>query len=242
MQSLTKPGDTVSKTYGEGMSQLTIRTDLHHDGVSIQTYAGGQYNSLLSRTFLHSEVGSARVFYAHIRDCAIAGKRMHQIEWEIEALIAASVAVDVEQVAADINADGDRYMAAEVEVHNALVEFKDDVMAQADPNWKANFRAEVMQAAKRQNGMARFAQAATSRPANLTAAQTAIVALAADNGGRIVRGGQPGQATSRQILALNACGLVDITYSRVGGTRVITGAQLTAKGFKYAGVEIGSAA
>jgi hypothetical protein len=220
---------------------LLIKTSINQQGViSLYVTTGTTRIEKLSKAFNDREQAAA--WYRHIAQAAEAGKAVYQIEWEIEALIAASVAVDVEQLAADLNADGDRYVAAEVEVHNTLVEFKDDVMAQADPNWKANFRAEVVQAAKRQNGMACFAQASTSRPANLTAAQHAIVTLAADNGGRIVRGGQPGQATSRQIIALNGCGLVDITYSRVGGTRAITGAQLTAKGFKHAGVDMERAA
>jgi hypothetical protein len=235
MQSLINTGDTVSKTYGEGMSQLTIRTDLHHDGVSIQTYVGGQYNSILSRTFTHSEVGSARVFYAHIRDCAIAGKRTYAIEWEIAALIAASVAVDVEQVAESLNADADRWMDTETAVHNAVVAAKDEIMGAADPNWKATIRRQA-------RTMARLAQANTSRAANLTPVQNAIVALAARDGGRIVRGGQIGQASSKQIIALEACGLVHIDYGHRGNRRLIVGARLTSKGFKHAGVELGSAA
>jgi hypothetical protein len=114
MQQLLHVGDTVSKTYGEGMSQLTIRTDLLRDGISIKVFVGPTYNSGLSRTFLNEDLGSARVFYAHIRDCARAGKAIHQIEAEIAALLEAAVAVDVEAVAEAINADLDAAHAGRV--------------------------------------------------------------------------------------------------------------------------------
>lgn len=103
MKSLITAGDSVSKTYGEAMSQLTIRTDRYAEGVSLTVFVGGHYNSTLSRTFLNDEFDSARIFYAHVRDCAVAGKAIHQIEAEVSALIEAAVAVDVERVAEGVN-------------------------------------------------------------------------------------------------------------------------------------------
>lgn len=61
-----------------------------------------------------------------------------------------------------------------------------------------------------------------------------IVAEAAHAGGRIVRSKE---ATSTQLIALDKRGLVELVYGKRGSTRVITGARLTTKGFKHAGVD-----
>lgn len=236
---MNKATETQPATNQHGA--LLIKTTLVEGGVSLYVADAAGRVDELSKSFTDRDQAAA--YYRHIAAAAEQGKRMYQIVWEVQALEEAQNAATgrtAEQLAQAINADGDAYVVAEVEVHNALVALKDEIMADADPNWKANLRKQVT--AQANQGLARFAQSTTTRAVKLTAAQQDIVTLAARNGGRIVRGGQPGQANSKQIIALHACGLATITYGRQGNTRTIVGAQLTAKGFRYAGVESRSAA
>jgi hypothetical protein len=113
----------TTKDFGPSPDRITVtmKTVIDHQGIAITTTAGGSYNSLLSRTFTHDEIRSARVFYAHIRDCAIAGKGVWQIEAEIAALIDMGQAVNVEAVAEAINAEVDAHHTETIAVHNQAV-------------------------------------------------------------------------------------------------------------------------
>ena len=114
---------------------VTLKTVIDRQGIAITTTAGGSCNSGLSRTFPWSTdrertLASARTFYGHIRDCAIAGKGgVWQIEAEVGALIEMEQAVDVEQVAEAINAEVDAHHAETIATHNQTVAAVAEVMA-----------------------------------------------------------------------------------------------------------------
>lgn len=54
-----------------------------------------------------------------------------------------------EQVRDAINADGAAYLADETAEHNRVVQIRDEAMADADPNWRATLRAQVIAQANR---------------------------------------------------------------------------------------------
>lgn len=86
---MTTTAQPHTATYGP----LTIRTGFHHDGISLTVLAGPHYNSLLSRTFLHADVDAGRAWYAHLRDTALSGATVPQIEDQMAVLIAADLAL-----------------------------------------------------------------------------------------------------------------------------------------------------
>lgn len=194
---------------------LLIKTSITTQGViSLYVTAGNTRIAKLSKAFTNR--AQAAAWYRHVATAAEAGKPVYAIEWEVEALIAAGTAIDVEAVAEAINADGAEYVAAETAAHNVLVEDVANIMAGSQ-----GFRGGQTRAAITSNPMDR------------------IITDAAQRDGRIVRSRQ---ATSTQLIALNKRGLVDLTYGRRSNTRLIVGARLTSKGFKHAGVEQRSAA
>ena len=87
-----------------------------------------------------------------------------------------------------------------------------------------------------------FRQQATATAATTTDAMDHILATAAANNGVITRGGDDGEATSTQLVALKKRGLVELVHTKHGNRRVLTGGRLTAKGWKRAGVEQGQVA
>lgn len=145
MQKATA-GQPVTHQHGN----LLITTSVDNAGL-IGLYVTDGVNRLDQLTKSFTDRAAAAAWYRHIAQAAEAGKPVRAIEWEIQALIDAAVATDVEQVAEAINADGADYLAAETAVHNRLVAERDAILADADPNWRANLRAEVKQAAVRQN-------------------------------------------------------------------------------------------
>jgi hypothetical protein len=75
--------------------------------------------------------------------------------------------IDAQERTADeirdaINVDGAAYHAAEVAEHNRVVQIRDEVMAAANPNWRATLRTQVVQAAKQAN-QATLAQTVPAR-------------------------------------------------------------------------------
>jgi hypothetical protein len=206
---LSQLSQTTTKDFGPTPDRITVtmKTVVDSEGIAITTTAGGGYNSLLSRTFTHDQVEAARVFYAHIRDCAQAGKGVWQIEAEIAALIEMEQAVDVEQVADAINAEVDAHQVRVVATHDAVVETVAEVMAGTAQTggWYGARKAAQQTAAPASEPMAR------------------ILAQAERDGGRIVR---CREATSTQLVALSRRGLVQLVYGRRGNQRVITGATL----------------
>lgn len=202
---------------------LLIKTSITNDGViSLYVTAGAGRIDKLSKAFTNRDEAAA--WYRHIAQAAEAGKPVYAIEWEMEALIAAGTAIDVEAIAERINAGGDSYLARETEASDKLAADATEIVG--DGRGWTRFRQDATQS------MA----AATSEPMDQ------IITAAAHADGRINRGGGLGEADSRQLIALRKRGLVDLVYSRRGNTRVIVGGTLTAKGFKAAGVEMRSAA
>jgi hypothetical protein len=104
------------------------------------------------------------------------------------------------------------------------------VLAAADAVLTEALRTEVAPAVKQANR-------GQSTAAPTTDQMDRVLTTAANTDGRIVRGGQPGQATSTQLIALRKRGLVELVYGKRRNQRVITEGRLTVKGYKHAGVE-----
>lgn len=137
-------GHPVTHQHGN----LLITTSVDHTGL-ITLYVTDGVNRLDQLCKAFTDRDAAAAWYRHIRDCAVAGKPVYAIEWELEALIAAGVAVDVEQVAEQINTDADTRQATTEAAHDALVADRDDIMADADPNWRTKLRQQTAAQANR---------------------------------------------------------------------------------------------
>lgn len=140
----------------------------------------------------------------------------------VELLTVEQNGVDTDALAAAVNADWDTR----------------DKQTITD---RANVDADVAKVMANSRGFRHLGDTAPS--GQRTAAATSdpmdqIITTAAHGNGRIIRGGntEDGQATSTQLIALHKRGLAHPTYGMRGNQRVITGAWLTAKGWKHAGV------
>jgi hypothetical protein len=206
---------TVDQPVTHPHGALLITTALVETGIHFYVSDGVQRIDELTKTFADRE--QAKAYYLHVARAAEQGKRIHQIVWEVQALEEAHNAATgrtPEQVRADLNTDGAAYVKAETAARNQLAADRDAIMADADPNWRANLRTQV---------------AGQTRAAITSSAMDRIIAEAANGNGYIPRSKD---ATSVQLIALERRGLVTLTYGRRGSTRAITGAVLTVKGSK----------
>ncbi|MFI5938096.1 hypothetical protein [Actinoplanes sp. NPDC051494] len=89
MTSKLAPGASCTKYHGH----LSIRTDRHHDGISITVLAGATHSSTLSRTFTNDRIAAARVWYRELVEAADQGLKVTQIEDRMAAILAAGHAV-----------------------------------------------------------------------------------------------------------------------------------------------------
>lgn len=231
---------TVDQPVTHPHGALLITTALVETGIHFYVSDGVQRIDELTKTFADRE--QAKAYYLHVSRAAEQGKRIHQIVWEVQALEEAQNAAtgrSTGQVKTDLNTDGAAYLAAETEVHNQLVRDTAQIMADADPNWRANLRKQVVQAVNANPGslgssVRRSNDGRSATGQQVCAAITSepmdrIIAEAANGDGYIPRSKQ---ATSVQLIALDRRGLVRLRYT---GPR-IAGGWLTVKGYKHAGV------
>jgi hypothetical protein len=219
-------GETTYMNYGPTAARITlvVRVDMHHDGVSITVVNPAR--TTLNRAF--TNLGQGRAYLRYLRDAAKAGQPVWQIEAGAGVLTSTTTVMDdAEQDLIDrLNADLDADVAEAVAVNNTLIADRDNILADADRNWRDHFRAEVVQAHRGQ-----------STAAPTTDPMDRVLTAAANTDGRIVRGGQPGRATSTQLIALRKRGLVELVYGKRRNQRVIVEGRLTVKGYKHTGVE-----
>jgi hypothetical protein len=223
----------TTKDFGPSPDRITVtmKTVIDHQGIAITTTAGGSYNSLLSRTFTHDQVAAARVFYAHIRDCAIAGKGTWQIEAEIAALIEMEQAVDVEAIAEAINAEVDARHAETIAVHNQTVAVVAEVMGDGQ-GW-TRYRKAAQQTATPSRAVHPTRTRVHCKPA--TAAELDLIR---NHLGGVVRA-RPGQSWTI-LRAIARRGLGEPVYRP--GTRIIASLTLNARGLALTGVPAAAAA
>jgi hypothetical protein len=133
---LHAPGDTLTEGFGPDLATptLLVTMTLHIAGIAFHVTDGVQRVDELCKTF--TDRSQAIAFYRHVRDAAMAGKRIHQIVWEVQALQEAQQAATgrtPEQIAEAINAEVDAHQAQVViPTHNAVVAAVAEVMAEAE--------------------------------------------------------------------------------------------------------------
>lgn len=132
-----QPGQTTYRQWGA----LNIRIDMHTDGVAITV----DHHPTLNRSFTSLDQG--RAYLEFLRDEAKASKPVWLIEAGAGVLTSTAAVLDGEQELIDsINADGDRYLAAEVAAHNQVVATVAEVKAEqveTDAQWRARIRREA---------------------------------------------------------------------------------------------------
>ncbi len=131
---LTQPGDTLTEGFGPTMANpiLHITTTLHVAGIAFHVSDGVQRVAELCRTFTNRE--HAAGYYRHLRDAALAGKRIYQIVAEAQALVElmnVDAARSVDEIAGALNAEVKTHHARVVAVHNQTVAAVAEVMAGA---------------------------------------------------------------------------------------------------------------
>jgi hypothetical protein len=144
---------TVDQPVTHPHGDLLITTALVETGVHFYVSDGVQRIDELTKTFADRD--QAKAYYLHVAHAAEQGKRIHQIVWEVQALEEAQNAATgrtPEQVRADLNTDGAVYVKAETAARDQLAADTAAIMADADPNWRANLRKQVVQAAEQRNG------------------------------------------------------------------------------------------
>lgn len=149
MQHLTP----VTETFGN----VTVQTWTDHEGISINVFTAGRRNSGLSATYLHDDREGAIAWYRTVRDAALDGQPVWLIEASVSALIDATQATgaDAELIAA-VNATMDAAVDSRKVESTRLNADVQAITADADPNWRANLRAQIAQAAKARNTPADF--------------------------------------------------------------------------------------
>lgn len=176
-----QPGQTTYCQWGG----LNIRIDMHTDGVSITV----DHHPTLNRAFTNLHQG--RAYLAFLRDKANAGKPVWLIEAGAGALTStAAIVDDAEQALIDsINATLDKAQAPEVEIAARLKAEVDAIVADADPNWRAKLRAQVIEAADRKNRLHDYSRTRVCRKPPTTAQ---LDLIRNHRGGEVrVRDGQP---------------------------------------------------
>jgi hypothetical protein len=155
---LSQPDGYIEATIGN----VTIRLQRTVEGgFTRRVYAGSHTFDNLSAG--HTDELLARAECTAIRTRLLAGERAVNVEdayrhqgnamfAEIAQILDAAMAeIDVEQVKADLNTDGTAYLAAETEVHNQVVQLRDEVLAESPESyaqWRAGVRNQVVQAAQ----------------------------------------------------------------------------------------------
>jgi hypothetical protein len=129
---LTTPGDTLTEGFGPDLATptLLVTMTLHIAGIAFHVTDGVQRVDELCKTF--TDRGQAIVFYRHVRDAAMSGKRIHQIVWEVQALQEAQQAATgrtPDEIAEAINAEVDAHHAEVTAAHNQAVATVAEVMA-----------------------------------------------------------------------------------------------------------------
>jgi hypothetical protein len=135
------PGGTVNLAYGP----LVVPVDMHHDVVAI-TITNSK--TTLDRAF--TDLNHGRAYLRYLRNAATAGQQLWQIEAGAGALTSTTAITDdaerdlIDRLNADLDTDNTERLAEHARVVGAV----QDVMDGANPNWRRNLRAQVVQAAE----------------------------------------------------------------------------------------------
>jgi hypothetical protein len=227
---LTTPGDTLTEGFGPNLATptLLVTMTLHIAGIAFHITDGVQRVDELCKTF--TDRGQAIVFYRHVRDAAMAGKRIHQIVWEVQALHEAQRAATgrtAEQIAEAINAEVDAHHAEVTAAHNQAVATVAEVMAGTTQTggWYG-----ARKAAQQTATPSRTVHPTRTRVHCKPATPAELDLIRAHRNGVVTT--RPGQSWTI-LRAIARRGLGEPTYRP--GTRIIASLTLNARGYALAG-------